>query len=178
MREVLRARAIAFIQEFPFLKPYFGIERLDARPTVQRMDLDLLDKTGRTSAFSVHLGIGCVGSWELKFVLFGKDGTMLKEAKQTDYHCAGKVWLGGLIRAKWVTVPGESVLEAIQILPNPDDLGFILEREDKCPWDETAGLRVVLYKIPSGKTLSVWLAKLRQVAREELQSELAKIDGV
>jgi len=43
VNDSLRARTEAFLTEFPFLKRYVEIHRLDSKPLVQRVDLDLLD---------------------------------------------------------------------------------------------------------------------------------------
>ena len=177
MRQALYARAEAFLEEFPFLRNHIQISRLVQRPIVQRMDLDLMDKHGWTSVWAFNRQR--YGS-SLKFILIGKDGRELSHANQaTDYIESRTGWWKflDLFVPKFMSTNGETVLEAIQKLPNQDDLGYVLELNDEHPWREN-GLTVTLYKIPSGRSLSDWLVQIRELAANELKDELTKVDRV
>ncbi|MEK7482587.1 MAG: hypothetical protein AAB620_02235 [Patescibacteria group bacterium] len=81
-------------------------------------------------------------------------------------------------------VNGESVLEAIQRLDDPNQLQYVLETEDlwggsrRKGFDPNYGIELIVYKIPSAMSFSGWLAKIHETAEDELKDELGVIDQV
>ncbi len=172
MREGLYARIRAFLEEFPFLARYVDARRLDKRPTVQRIDLDLLDRCGSDKEAL---------SGTLRFLLIGVAGEELIETSPSRVsRVKFNFWHPNTWFSGWVD--GETVYEAIQRLDNPDRVKYVLEIEDawgRCrrqDFDPDYGLRITLYKVPSGRSFSEWLTQIREIARDELQGELAEVD--
>ena len=190
MREALAARVAAFIQEFPFLKRYVKqLNRFSKRPVVQRIDLDLMDRVGWTNEWAnKNLQHG-----ENKFVLLGRDGRELGQALQTRVCRSEAATQNKIVRiidlvgeavfgAGTVTLVGETVGEAIRKLEDPDQVAFVMEIWDWLGYPSESldapnwGVEVTLYKVPSGRSLTDWLAHLQQVAEEELRGELATVN--
>ena len=174
MREGLYARIQAFLDEFPFLARYVRIHRLDKRPMVQRIDLDLLDRCGRDKE--------ALGG-TLRFLLIDVAGEELIEV-EPDHVSRIKfnIWHASTWFPCWVN--GETVYEAIQRLNDPNKVKYVLEIEDawghcrRPNFDPDYGLRITLYKVPSGISFSEWLTQIRKIAMDELQGELGKLDKV
>jgi len=187
MKEALYARVEAFLKEFPFVRRYARINWFSERPVVKRIDLDLLDRHCWTAAYGQMWYVRARNT--TRFILIAADGSELTEVKQNDFKRIGVRWWNPLTWPK-TTVSGETVYEAIKRLTDPDQVTFVVEAEDQAYWPRPSileeitgpddgpdfGLKVVLHKIPSGKTFSDWLASIREVAAKELARELQTID--
>jgi hypothetical protein len=166
MKAVLNVRVDAFFEEFPFLEKYVRKERLSDVPKVKRMDLFFLSCRPKSS-FNMISGV--------QILLISKEGEKICEVKKEKIrHEEGKFWDPSTWGGKDVKVPGETVYEAIQKLPNPDTIRYALcifyKRDLSC--------ELVIYKIPSGQTFSEWLDKLGEIAQKELKEEIAKVDDI
>ncbi len=180
MKEALYARVEAFLEEFPFLERYVvKVERFSERPTVQRVDLDLMDRYGWTDVWTRRNRYGEMGS--VRFLLIGNDGQELGEAKPHNVvRSKFSLWRP----STWFRedVSGETVYEAIQKLDDPNRVHYVLEINDmwdrRPDFDPDYGLKVTLHKVPSGRSLSDWLAQIQEIAKGELRGELTKVNEV
>lgn len=171
-RSILEAHVGAFLDEFPFLRPYIdlnpwsekpgmqpvGVEGIGEKPTVQRIDFDLLE----CEPYRDYTGAS-----RERFLLLDVDGYLLTEVKANERRWVPFSW-----RRFWnwgwsEGIPSETVLEAINRLGDPDRLGYILELQP-------LGRTFVLHKAPSGQSVSSWVWKN---AAEALKDELAEIDS-
>ena len=171
MTGVLLARVRVFVEEFSFIGRYVAIDKIRVRPTVQRVDLDLINRQGWAGPYG-----------NIHFLLIGEKGQELGEAKQNGFKRVDvwypRTWLPQFIK-------GETVYEAVTRLADPDKVVYILEVNEVLPRLVTiTGLtsdhtfEVVVHKVPSGRSFSDWLAHLREVATTELKGELTSIDQV
>lgn len=182
----LKARVQAFYDEFPFLKRYVDIAMVGENPRVSRVNLDLLDQSGRTLNWSKERH----GNWfdaqgEKLFFLLGTNGKELAAVRPIDAIRTprkNKLW-GIFPRAPMVTkVDSESVFEAIQRLPDPDQIRYIIEIEDRRPgwrremYPGDPGYSIIVYKVPAGEPFSNWLSRLNEIAKQELSIEIGEID--
>jgi len=167
-KEALHSRVEAFLKEFAFVCRYVKTDKFRERPTVQRIDLDLLDRYGCT--YEHARGPGYQGY--TRFFLIGTNGQELSEVKPYDVvKPKFSLWH----RHTWFhqDVAGETVYEAIQRLGySLNRVMYVLEVNDH--W----GQKVILHKVPSGRSLSDWLAQIREVAESELRDELVKVNRV
>jgi len=115
-----------------------------------------------------------------RFVLIGADGEELYEVKQYDsIRPKFSLWRPGT----WLRqdVKDETVYEAIQKLDDSIRVGYVIEITGVLPLPHQAnpylGFEVILHKVPSRRSFSDWLTQIREVAREELQSEVAKANN-
>ncbi len=182
-REALKARVLAFMKEFPFVERYVQPHWLSSRPSVQRVDLDLLDEVGHTKVYA--WGGGGIFENPKRYILLTTTGKELLVAKRRDVVRRRF----SLVRpSTWLKkrIEGESVGEAIQRLRDIDAVGYVLKIEDPFARDEQSrdktenhehgGASMVLYKAPQGLAFSIWLMKIREIAAEELQADLSKVD--
>ena len=179
MKRGLLAQIHAFMDEFPFVRALVrNINWIEDNPTVKRVDLDLMDQSGHTWPFWRNRG--SYNMENKRFYLIDRNGNQLAAVKPYD-----AVKPPGWFRSTR-EVKGETIMEAIEKLSNPDDVGFILEiadrygRDDDSTWflDWEAGVRITVYKPPKGRSFSQWLNEIPQVAKEQLQKELAKVDSI
>jgi len=178
MKEALYARIEAFLREFPFVGQYVRIHGFSKRPIVQRIDLDLMDRYGWTDAWT--RGNRCSEMGSVRFMLIGTDGQELSEAKPHDV-VKPKFSLWRVSTWFRQDIDGETVYEAIQKL-DPNRVRYVLEIKDlfggsrECDFDPDFGIEVTLHKVPSGRSFSEWLVKIREIATKELQGELTKVN--
>lgn len=74
---------------------------------------------------------------------------------------------------------GETIYEAIKKLEDPDQVGYVLGISDnwerRVDHDPEGGVVIILHKVPAGRSLSAWLAEVREEAKKGVQ-EVAKIE--
>ena len=75
------------------------------------------------------------------------------------------------------------MFEVIQKLDDPNQVQYVLEIKDlftsRCSdFDPDYGLEVIVHKVPSGRSLSDWLAQIRDIATSELRCELTRVNQV
>lgn len=167
----LLARVRVFVEEFSFIGRYVAIDKIRERPTVQRVDLDLVNRQGWAGPHG-----------NIRFLLIGEDGQELGEAKQNGFKRTQlwhpSTWLPQFIK-------GETVYEAVTRLTDPDKVVYILEVNEVLPRLVTiTGLtsdhtfEATVHKVPSGQSFSDWLTHLREVATSELKDELTKVNEI
>jgi hypothetical protein len=183
----LKARIEAFFEEFPFLGRYIAVTMVGKNPKVSRVNLELLDDQGHTLGWVNHR-FG-PEHWDLtlgtkSFFVLGSNGEQLASVKPADVISAPRDKLWGIFtRDPIVTeTEPESVFEAIQKLPHPNQIRYIVEiKDERSEWErrlrpDVPGFSVVVYKVPAGKPFSDWISRLKEIARYELSLEIKEID--
>ncbi len=194
MKDAFKSRLEAFFEEFPFLKRYVKIDWRfwPEALKVERIDLDLLDRLGTTERYRKSQYSREDG--ERKFFLLDKKGEELAKVQPLDIidvydekptqFWNPSTWIG-FVKSEQV---GETVLEAIQKLKDQDSVYYILEVKDltelmsrsvEFPDSEKHWIEsLVVYKVPSGRAFSDWIANIRVIAKEELKAQLKVVDDV
>ena len=171
------ARFAAFMKEFPFIERYWkptpkDIEYEKGIPEVQRVDLDLMDHVGCSSAWGITGQHYC---GEVRFIFIADDGTELGEARPKDVL---KESIKLLRPSTWSThfTEGERVLEALQRLPDPDQIAYILQVGTYGYSFQNPA--VIVHKIPKGWKFSDWINKIGELAEAELHTHIQQVDTV
>lgn len=178
---VEKARISAFLKEFPFVEKFIPeTQMLSEKLTVQRIDLDLLERKASTIKFA---RINYYSEWfETRFLFFQKDGKEIAETKQYDF---AKERFNLLKPSTWIIkeVVGETVFQTIERIGMTESakVAYILERRDWFPAayrkeHDDAGLIIKIHKLPKGYTLQGWIKQLNTIAENELKETLQKID--
>lgn len=153
--------------EFPFAKPYVDVA-LGKTFRVGRIDLGLLEQFATT----LRCGVNYQGEYlpvAIRCIIFDREGKFLSEVKPSDLVRLPfsvfnpKTWMRSFSK-------GQTVGEAIDLLPNPDIIGYVLMVEsfhNPSPQYED----VTLYKVPTGTTLSDMISSFK---KKELEGEIAR----
>ena len=158
-----------YVIEFPFLRKIIGGKNaLDITSiAVKRADENLLNRTPKVTYHDG--GMGETNCWEkVHFVLF--DGSLLPEqvapsgSRSSNYaYSQSEEW------------EGESVLEALSYLENPDDVQYIIwETKDYSNWSGSETVddyHVVIYKPLKGVSFGELIEKARAKALAEVRAE-------
>lgn len=182
MKRGLTAQIRAFMEEFPFLERYVGnVMWIGEKPTVKRLGLDTIDKCGYRIGYITLYSV-----FSNCYFLIDSSGKEIKKLRQHE-HRRSKSWWS----TQYETIPGETIGDALAAIENPDQIKFVLEvydihrrgilndNEADSHFHECAGgLKITIYKLPAGRTLSQWINELNAVAREQLEKELAYIERV
>lgn len=158
----------AYLQEFPFLREILGDQTAGSVSSlaVKRADENLLARTPEERSWNGSLG--ATDNWER--VTFVLPDRVLKgavapagESGSNYAHSTARRW------------KGETVLEALSRLENPDDVQYIVwEDRDYSDWsgsDLVDNYSVVVYKPPKGVTFGELITKARAQALAEVRAE-------
>lgn len=179
MTRGLTAQIRALFEEFPFVKRYLvNVNWLNGKPSIQRVDLELIDRWAWTGSWSAQNDDCRIDSHH--YYLIDHSGNELAQVKP--YNACEKRWF-----QKRKIITGETVAEAIDKLEDPNNISCILEitdrygREDprNSRLDSTMwGLNVTIHKVPTGRTFRQWMEEIPLIAQEQLKKELDAIDKV
>lgn len=159
----------AFFQEFPFIKEVIGEKN---HTKIDFIRVARIDENFLNSIPGEYYWDGSAGetsNWErIAFVM--KDGTVHQDCVKTK-GVAGSNYAHEGTR-EW---EGETVLEAISSLENPDDVQYIVwEERILSDWqgqDSTRTYGITIYKAPKNKSLSEILERARKKAMAEVMAE-------
>lgn len=180
MSEALRIRVEAFFRLFPFIAEFTEAHRVEEPPTVQPIDLDLLDCCGYTSAWH-RRWIDYSGGHELLYLL-DEEGNLIKELRPSDRgNVRTNIFRPSTWFASW-SIEGETVHEAIQTQDNTDDIRYVLKVFDSLHEsrflhsDPSHGVKIALYKVPKDWVFAYWIIHLEQAMFYDLRDSLVAMD--
>lgn len=154
----------AYLQEFPFLRELYNGNHLgvdDIR--VKRADENLLARVPTNSGYASAAGKRELNQ-SVTFVL--ADGTIIKDVVTQTYDWS---WGSG----EWEKHTGESILEALSRVENPDDVKFIVWVETNYEnFDAVVDeMSITVYKTPKGTTFGELIEKARTEALKQVRAE-------
>lgn len=177
------ARLNAIFNEFSFLKRYVEIQTLDKVPVVSRINLDLLDMYPFDKSWldwEVAMRTRCTVR---KFFIIDSTGEEMAVVKP--YRKKEELKLRCFIFStrKKRTIPGETVYTAITNLSEINNVGFVVQVDDR--WsrdyegsDYNDGVSVIIYKTPASRSFLQWIDDLNQIAHIELKKQIEQIDSL
>jgi hypothetical protein len=165
-----RFKVKSFLKEFPFINELlpedfdpFNLNSI----TIKRVDENLLLKFPTKGDWD-----GCMGSSDeyenVSFVLEG--GTIVKD-------CVAQKGQSGSNYAHSTTYyyDGESILDAIDRVENPDEIQYIvIFKHDYSNWEGSPYRNdnyIIIYKVPRDKKFSEYLTEAQAKANAEVSSE-------